>query len=205
MGRAKRKPVDQQDEPQETGEAKAEDVAAEAEVVVEDPTAALERERDALTEENLRLIAEGRNQAARFSRERQDALKYANGDFARDLLVILDDIERTQKSALAATDVKLVADGVRIVHEHFLKVFEERGIKPIDAVGREFDPSFHQALLKQASDEHAEGVVIEEAARGYKMHDRVLRPSRVVVSSGPAKCDDPEPADAADSEARESD
>lgn len=204
MGATKRESVDQQDEPQETGEAEAADVAAEADAVDEDPTAAAERERDALKEENLRLIAEGRNQAARFSRERQDALKYANGDFARDLLVILDDLERTQKSALAATDNKLAADAVRIVHEHFLKVLADRGIKPIEAVGREFDPSFHQALLKQASDEHAEGVVIEDLACGYKMHDRVLRPSRVVVSSGPADADEEQTAETGDDESQES-
>ena len=197
MGATKRESVDQQDEPQETGAAKAEDVAVEAEAVEEDPRTALERERDALKEENLRLIAEGRNQAARFSRERQEALKYANGDFARDLLMVLDDLERTQKSVESATDIKSVADGVRIVYQHFLKVLEERGIEPIEAVGREFDPSFHQALLKQASDEHAEGVVIEEAARGYKMHDRVLRPSRVVVSSGPAETEDEESQESA--------
>lgn len=197
MGATKRESVDQQDEPQETGAAKAADVAAEAEAVDADPTAALERERDALQEENLRLIAEGRNQAARFSRERQDALKYANGDFARDLLTVLDDLERTQKSVESATDIKSVTDGVRIVYQHFLKVLEERGIEPIEAVGQEFDPSLHQALLKQASDEHAEGIVIEEAARGYKMHDRVLRPSRVVVSSGPAETGDDESRESA--------
>ena len=105
---------------------------------------------------------------------------------------------------MAATEVKSVADGVRIVHEHFLKVLQDRGIKPIEAVGREFDPSLHQALLKQASDEHAEGVVIEEAARGYKMHDRVLRPSRVVVSSGPAVAEDAQAGETADDESQES-
>ena len=202
MGATKSDPVDRQNA---AGDAAADDVAAaNSAATEEDPVAALERERDALKEENLRLIAEGRNQAARFSRERQEALKYANGDFARDLLVVLDDLERTQKSVEAGADVKSVADGVRIVYQHFLKVFKDYGVEPIDALDSEFDPSYHQALLKQPSDAHPAGRVIEEAARGYKMHDRVLRPSHVIVSSGPAERDDPKPAEPADSEAQES-
>lgn len=189
MGATKSDSVERQDGPEELSDIESEQAA---DVVDEDPTATLERERDALKEETLRLIAEGRNQAARFSRERQDALKYACGDFARDLLVVLDDLERTQKSAETATDVKPVADGVRIVYEHFLKVLKDYGVEPIDALDQEFDPNYHQALLKQPSDEHPAGRVIEEAARGYKMHDRVLRPAHVIVSSGPAETDETE-------------
>ncbi len=194
MGATKSDSVERQEEPEELSDVESEQAA---DVVDEDPIAALERERDALKEEMLRLIAEGRNQAARFSRERQDARKYANGDFARDLLVVLDDLERTQKSAETATDVEPVADGVRIVYEHFLKVLKDHGVEPIEALDQEFDPSYHQALLKQPSDEHPAGRVIEEAARGYKMHDRVLRPSRVIVSSGPAEAGEPESQESA--------
>jgi molecular chaperone GrpE len=202
MDATKSDPADRQ---QSAGDAEIEDATDEVAAAEEDPIAALERERDVLKEENLRLIAEGRNQAARFNRERQDAIKYANGDFARDLLVVLDDLERTRKSAETAADVESVADGVRIVYEQFLKVLKDRGVEPIEALDCEFDPSYHQALLKQPSEDHPAGQVIEEAARGYKMHGRVLRPAHVIISSGPAEHVDVEPTEATDSDAPESD
>lgn len=139
-----------------------------------------------LKEENLRIIAEARNQQSRALREKQEALRYAEADFARDLLVVLDDLERTGESARTATDVKAVAEGVRITYEHFTKVLRERKIEPLSALGEPFDPTYHEALLKQPSEEYPAGRVAQEVSRGWKMHDRVLRPVRVIVSSGPA-------------------
>jgi len=151
---------------------------------VEDELTALRREVEELREKNLRLLAEAQNQQKRAQREKQEALRFAESDFARELLVILDDLERTQESARTATDARAVADGVRIVHEHILKVFKARGIEPIEAVGRPFDPTYHEAMMQQPSAEHPAGTVLQEMARGYRMHERVLRPSRVIVSSG---------------------
>ena len=153
----------------------------------------LRREVEELREKNLRSLAEQRNQQQRAEREQARALKYAEGDFARDLLVVLDDLERTRESASEAGDVPGVADGVRIVYEHFLKVLKGRHIEPIEALGRPFDPGLHQAMLQHPSDEHPAGTVMEELTRGYQMHDRVLRHSRVIVSSGPAKAPDGDP------------
>lgn len=155
----------------------------------EDELAALRREVEALRDKNLRALAEIQNTQKRAQREKEEALRYAEADFARELLVILDDFERTSESAKTATDVQAVAEGVRIVYEHFLKLLRSRGIAPIEAVGQPFDPALHQALMQRPSDDHPAGTVIEEAARGYKMHDRVLRPSRVIVSTGPAPAD----------------
>lgn len=151
-----------------------------------DPLEALRAELEQLEDKNLRLVAELRNVQQRAQRERQESLRFAEFDFARDLLVILDDLERTQESARDADDVQAVVDGVRIVSEHVLKIFKDRGIEPIPALGENFDPALHEALMQQASDEYEAGVVMVEQARGFKMHERVLRPSKVVVSSGPA-------------------
>jgi len=71
------------------------------------------------------------------------------------------------------------------VLEHFFKVLRSRGIAPIEALGRPFDPHLHEAILQQPSQEYPAGVVMQEIATGYTMHDRVLRPARVVVSAGP--------------------
>lgn len=146
----------------------------------------LRAEVAALRDRNLRLVAEQQNQQKRAQREKQEALRYAEAEFARELLIILDDLERTQEAAQNAVAVAAVADGVRIVHEHFLKVLRQFGIQPIEAAGQPFDPSIHEALLQQPSADHPAGNVLQELARGYTMHERVLRPSRVIVSSGPA-------------------
>lgn len=154
-------------------------------VPAESPQAMLERELAQLKEQNLRLRADAENERKRLRRESEERLRYAEADFARDLLVIIDDLERTLASAEQVAGAASVADGVRIVYEHFLKVLGEKGIQPINAKGQPFDPTYHEALMQQPSDEIPAGTVIDEIARGYTMHDRVLRSSRVVVSSGP--------------------
>ncbi len=182
--------VADEDEPRSGDDASTAAATSEGADAPEDPLAQAERERDELKAQNLRLIAEGRNQAARFQREKTEALRYAEADFARDLLVILDDLERTLESAKSGADAAALIDGVRIVHEHFLKVLKDRHVEPIEAVGAEFDPTYHEALMKQASDDVPAGRIIQEVARGYQMHERVLRPSRVIVSGGPAPAED---------------
>jgi molecular chaperone GrpE len=157
----------------------------------EDELTRARRELDELRDKNLRLVAELQNQQKRTQREKQEALRYAEAEFARDLLVVLDDLNRTLEVASTAADVQTVVDGVRIIYEHFLKVLEQRQIKCIEAVGKPFNPAFHEALMQQPSPEHPAGTVLAETARGYTMHERVLRPSRVILSSGPP----PTPAD----------
>jgi len=146
--------------------------------------AALHQEIAELRDKNLRLLAELQNQQKRFMREREEALRYAEAELARELLVVLDDLERTLAAATNTPDVATLTDGVRIVYEHFLKVLKRCHIEPIEAVGRPFDPAFHEALLQQPSAEYPAGTVVAELARGYRMRERLLRPSRVIVSSG---------------------
>lgn len=152
-----------------------------------------EQRIEALHDENLRLMAELRNVRQRAQREKQEGLKYAEADFARELLVVLDDLERTQASVQTADNVQAVGEGIRIVYEHFLKVLRAHQIEPIEALGKPFDPDCHAAMMQQPSDEYPAGTVMQELARGYKMHGRVIRPSKVVVSSG-SPTSPPEPA-----------
>ena len=151
----------------------------------EDELTALQREVEELRDKNLRLLAELQNQQKRAQREKQEAQRFAEFEFARDLLVVLDDLERTQEAAKTASSAQAVADGVRIIYEHFLKVLRDCHIEPIQAVGKPFDPAFHEALLQLPSPDQPAGTVLQELARGYTMHERVMRPTRVVVSSGP--------------------
>jgi molecular chaperone GrpE len=159
----------------------------------EDELSAARREIVELRDKNLRLLAEAQNQQKRAEREKQELRRFAEFDLARDLLVLIDDLERAADAARAIPNSQGVADGVRIVTEHFQKILRDHGIAPIEAVGRPFDPNYHEALLQQPSDEHPTGIVIQELARGYTMHERVLRPSRVAVSGGPAGRTDKEP------------
>jgi len=192
MGRRKRKSRTDAGGPTELAgerpEDQDQDQAEPAEAVPpEDELQALRNEVEELREKNLRILADSRNFQQRAQRDKTEALKYAEAEFARELLVVIDDLERTLDSAKTAENVEPVADGVRIIYEHFLKVLRSRGIEPLEAEGRPFDPSFHEALMQQPSDEYPAGTVMQELARGYKMHDRVIRASRVVVSGGPAQ------------------
>lgn len=166
------------------------DKSAQTSAAENDPAALiaeLQREVQLLKEKELRMIAEGRNLSQRLQREKEESLRFAEADFARELLVVIDDLNRTQESASKGADAGALADGVRIVNEHFMKLLRSRKVEPIAALGEPFDPQFHEALLQQPSDTVPAGSVVAEVARGYKMHDRVLRPARVVVSTGPAK------------------
>jgi molecular chaperone GrpE len=165
-----------------------------------DELSSLRREVAELRDKNLRLLAEAQNQQKRAERERQELRRFAEFELARDLLVLIDDLERTADAARAIAGGQAIADGVRIVSEHFQKLLRDHGIAPIEAVGRPFDPNFHEALLQQPSDEHPAGIVLQELARGYTMHERVLRPSRVAVSGGPMQPAPAEPAGQSDKE-----
>ena len=140
----------------------------------------------ALKDRNLRLMAEAQNASKRAARERDEAVRFAEFGFARELLVVIDDCERTLESAKDKPGAQALAEGVRIIYEHFVKVLAQRGIKQIEAVGKPFDPAVHEALLQQPSKEQAAGTVMQELARGYTMYERTLRPARVIVSTGPA-------------------
>ena len=151
-----------------------------------DPLAALQAEIESLKKENLKLIAEQRNMQVRAAREREQSLKYAEAGFAKDLLGTIDGLEQALQAARGQADIHTVGEGIRILLEEFLKLFKARGIQPIHALGKPFDPALHEALAQQPSAEYPAGVVMVEVARGYTMHERVLRATRVIVSSGPA-------------------
>ena len=126
----------------------------------------------------LRAKADLSNYQKRAEKDRADSLRYAVADLARALLPVIDDLDRV--IANAPEDDKLLA-GVKLTRDNFLKILEEFQIVPISSEGQPFDPRLHEAVLEQPS-EHAERTVLKEVGRGYRLHDRVLRPARVVVS-----------------------
>lgn len=163
--------------------AEAEESAPEPEAPA-DPLALALEERDALRDQLLRHRAEFDNYRKRTARDMEDLRKTASQALIKDLLPVVDNLERALAHATDKEDP--LVKGMEMVMKQFLDVLAARGVVPIAAVGEKFDPQHHEALANQPSDEHAEGVVVLEYERGYRIADQVLRPSRVVVSSGPA-------------------
>ncbi len=131
----------------------------------------------------LRVSADFENYKKRSSREVSEFKKYANESILSELLCVMDNLERAINSS--ATDEKVnscIVDGVKITLNEFKKVFENYGVKPIESLCKPFDPNFHQAMMQEETDEHPENTVMSEFQKGYTIHDRLLRPSMVVVS-----------------------
>lgn len=168
-------------------------VEAEAEVVdppqESDPLADLTAERDSLRDQLLRARAEFDNYRKRVSRDMDQLRKTAAESLIRDMLPVVDNLER----ALAHADQKdnPLVQGVDMVMKQFASVLTGRGLEPVPALGVAFDPNVHEALAYQPSDEHPENTVMLEYERGYKLGDQIIRPAKVVVSSGPAETDSP--------------
>ena len=164
-------------EPGETGH------DADAETSVAEPVDELTELRgkvDKLDDALLRARAEYQNFQRRAAVERAEAIRYANAGLMKSLLSVLDDFERAMSSP--AGEGQVVDEGVRLVYENLLKALREHGLETITTGTEPFDPSLHEAMMQQPSPDHPAGTILEEFAKGYKLRDRVLRPSKVVVS-----------------------
>jgi molecular chaperone GrpE len=186
MSKKNVKPAPVADERPPEVAAPPEGAAAESPAPPEDELVALRRELGELRDQNLRLMAELQNQQKRVQRERLAAQRYAEAGLARELLAVLDDLQRAHEAARTTPEASALAEGLGLVVERFTKVLRDHHVVPIDAVGRPFDPTFHEAVLQMPSQEQPAGTVLQEVAPGYVMHERVLRPSRVIVSGGPS-------------------
>lgn len=146
--------------------------------------AALEKERDESRDQLLRTRAEFINYQKRIKQQTEADRLYAIGDLGRDLLDVLDNMQRAT-DALRGQATEGIASGLDIVHKQFLAVLAKYGVEPIESLGQPFDPNFHEALIQQPAADAPEGTVVAELGKGYKIHDRVLRPSKVAVSVKP--------------------
>jgi molecular chaperone GrpE len=146
----------------------------------EDRLAALEAERDEAVDRWKRAAADFDNFRKRAAREREEYLSLANERLIKELLPILDDLERALTAA-AEHEEATVEEGVRLVHRSLAALLEQHGLKSIDTDGK-FDPHVHEALLSQPS-EAEEGSVVDVVQKGYRLGGRVLRPARVVVAA----------------------
>lgn len=132
----------------------------------------------------LRLAAEMENYKKRALKEQDLMKKYANQNLIKELLPVMDNLERALKSASESKDFDAFLEGVAMILKQMKTVLEREGLVEVKAVGEVFDPNYHEAVAHVPSDEVSENIIIEELQKGYIMHDRVLRPSMVIVSKG---------------------
>jgi molecular chaperone GrpE len=143
-------------------------------------TSDAERRRDEYYDLLLRTRAEFDNYRKRVERERQDLASAAAADLLRDLLPLVDDFERALSVEADSSDA--YRKGVELIHQKLVDLLARRGVRPIEAVGADFDPHVHQAVMHEPVEGRREGEVVEELRRGYKLGDRLLRPAMVKVA-----------------------
>jgi molecular chaperone GrpE len=127
--------------------------------------------------------ADFENFQKRNAKERENDRKYYVANLARDLLAVYDNLQRAVDAAKKAGDQSPLMQGVSATLNQWLQVFARHGITPIDALGQPFDPNLHEAVMQQPSAEHEAGTVLQVLQQGFQIHDRVLRPASVIVST----------------------
>ena len=136
-------------------------------------------------ERAFRIAAELDNFRKRARRELEDALRYAQLPLAKDLLGVVDNLQRAMQAASEAEQNGSLVEGVRMVVSQLQQVLKTHHCEPIASLGQPFDPNCHEALQMEQSSEYGANIVSRELSTGYRLHDRVLRPAQVFVSTGP--------------------
>ena len=167
-------------------QAKQPSPAARGDADSDDAMASLQADLDRFRDLALRSQADFENYKKRAAREKEDAVKYANSSLLQRLVSILDNFELGLAAAKTESQDSPIYSGMVLVQKQLNDLLEENGLQAIEAEGKKFDPNLHEAIAHEPS-ESAEGTVIRQARRGYRFKDRLLRPARVIVSSGTAK------------------
>jgi molecular chaperone GrpE len=146
------------------------------------------KESEELGEQPLRLQAEFENFRRRSLKEKQESLKFGHQNLVKDLLSTVDNLERALEhgSQKAGAEVKGILDGVELVHREILGALAKHGVSEIEAEAQVFDPSVHEAMGQIPNRDVPPNTVLQVLQKGYVIHDRMLRPSRVIVSREPA-------------------
>ena len=187
-------PADKKVKPADAVEPNKQDLKSEPEKAAEnqvaDPMADLaeklkskEQEAAENYDRLLRVSAEFENYKKRASREMEEFRKFSNQALIKEMLTVVDNLELAMNSTNGHKDIdRGLLDGLQMTHKEILKVFEKFSVKPISAHGQVFDPTFHEAVMQEETDEYPENTVINELQKGYLIHERLLRPSMVVVA-----------------------
>ena len=171
-------PIEDGNEAEEKAEEQAEDAAGEKK---EDEPSAEEQE----SERYMRLMAEFQNFKRRAAKEKTDIHAFANERIVNDLLPVLDNFERAlggEAEASENEELKNYAKGMQLIFEQLKAALEKAGVKEIEALGEDFDPNVHNAVMTEQTEEYEDGKVSKVMQKGYKLNDKVVRPSMVAVN-----------------------
>ena len=168
-------------DPADPSLAEADPSAAPGAGAASDPLAELRRERDDFKDRWLRKTAEFDNYRKRIDRERRDQADAAVTDLLEAMLLVVDDFDRAL-TVEAGPGADAYRTGVELIHAKLVDVLKKRGVRAIDALGADFDPNVHQAVMHESSPEHRDGEVIAELRKGYMLGDKLLRPAMVKVA-----------------------
>lgn len=171
------------------------------EVTLDDPLKELEDQLSAKEEEAketydrlLRVSAEFENYKKRSAREMEDFRKFANQSLIKEMLSVVDNLELAINSANEKHKTESsLKEGLDLTLREILRVFEKFSVTPIESKGKTFDPTYHEAVMQEETDEYPENTVISEMQKGYLIHDRLLRPAMVVVAKPGRKASDTKP------------
>ena len=151
-----------------------------------------EQKRDEYLDLAQRTRADFENYQKRMKRDLTEERRYAQAPLAADLLAAIDNLERALAAGQQAGEQGPLVQGVAMVHAQLLDILRRHGVTRIEAKGQPFDPNLHQAVMQQPSKEHPPMTVVQVLEPGYMIHDRVLRPARVVVSTVPEPTNKPD-------------
>lgn len=144
----------------------------------------IQRQRDEYYDLLLRKTAEFENYRKRVDRDRASVSEAAAADLLLELLPLVDDLERALAADAGTEGTAAYRRGVELIHQQLLDVLRKRGVRPIEALGADFDPYYHQAVATEPAEGRREGEIVDEFRRGYLLGERLLRPSMVKVAKG---------------------
>ncbi len=143
----------------------------------------LQSKYDELNNQYIRLAADFDNYRKRQAQERESLLKYGAESTLKKVIEVLDNFERGEKANETVEDCDKLRESFNLIHKQLFDVLSKSGLEVIEAEGKEFDPNFHEAVMQTPTSEYPEHTIIAELQKGYKMGDRVLRPSLVNVAT----------------------
>lgn len=166
----------------ESDDSVQQDAAGDTSETASSDLEAIQAERDQYLDKFQRVSAELENFRRRAQRESELSARYSSLPLIRDLLPALDNVTRTIQAAEQTGKIDDLIQGLQMIMAQFDQIFGNHSAKPIPAVGETFDPNMHEALQQVPTAEHPPMTIIQELERGYSMHDRVIRPSKVIVA-----------------------
>ncbi len=154
---------------------------------VEEQLASKDAEISNMQDRLLRMAAETENIRKRLEREKAESISYGNEALIRDLLSVVDNLERAVQHGLSEQGTEGLLNGVQMTLKGFLDLLAKYGCKPFESEGKAFDPNYHEAMMQEESQDYPENTIIKEFQKGYMLHDRLLRPAMVIVAKPPQK------------------